>query len=191
MNRRSRSIPISARASLPEPVAPEGYHSASASAVAVPIEQQVAEAMRPPRQPFTYDETPPAIATKTTWVLGPALAPRLPASFPDLPSPTSDTDLSPTQLRVAVAPDGSVQHVMLEDGSGELGASIAKELDQQAALAAKKIRFKPTRPARPRLGPRHRFLVLCGEATRGRRAHAAFGTVRVKNLAFGRINYEN
>jgi hypothetical protein len=127
---------------LPEPVAPAGYKSASP--VATPLEQQVGATMTPPRQPFTYDETKPAVAGKTTWVLDDALASRQPATFPDLPSPTSDSDLSPTQLRVAVAPDGSVDHVMVEEGSGDYSASIAKDLDQQAVLAAAKMRFRPT-----------------------------------------------
>lgn len=45
---------------------------------------------------------------------------------------------------MAVAGDGSVEHVMVEQSSGDLGASAAKDLDQQAVLAAKKIRFQPT-----------------------------------------------
>jgi hypothetical protein len=127
---------------FPDPVAPAGYKSAT-PAIA-PIEQQVGETMTPPREPFSYDETQPAMAKKTTWVVDDTLAQRQPAGFPDLPSPTSDTDLSPTQLRVAVAPNGTVQHVMVEESSaGDLGASIAKDLDQQAVLAAGKIRFKP------------------------------------------------
>jgi TonB family protein len=63
---------------------------------------------------------------------------------PDLPSPISDTDLSPTVLRVAVDPGGAVEHVMVEQSCGDLGASIAKDLNQQAVMAARKVRFKPT-----------------------------------------------
>jgi hypothetical protein len=100
--------------------------------------------MRPPRQPFFYDETPPAIAAQTTWRWDGALAERQPAGPPDLPSPISDTDLSPTVLRVAVGPGGAVEHVLVEQSCGGLDASIAKDLDQQAVLAARKIRFKPT-----------------------------------------------
>ena len=127
---------------LPPPAAPENYRSALP--VVTPLEQRVEDAMRPPRQRFSYDETPPAVATKTTWQWDDALAQRQPTGFPDLPSPTSDTDLSPTQLRVSVGPTGAVEHVMVEQGSGDFGASIAKDLDQQAVLAARKIRFQPS-----------------------------------------------
>ena len=53
-----------------------------------------------------------------------------PSGMPDLPSPISDTDLNPTELRVAVGADGAVEHVLVEQscGSGRL------DLDQQAAL---------------------------------------------------------
>ena len=127
---------------LPPPVAPEDYRAAYS--VITPLEQRVGETMQPPRQPFAYDETPPSIATKTTWQWDEALNQRQPTGLPDLPSPVSDTDLSPTQLRVAVGPDGTVAHVMIEQGSGDYGASAAKDLDEQAALAAAKIRFKPS-----------------------------------------------
>jgi TonB family protein len=100
--------------------------------------------MRPPRQPFFYNETPAPIAAKTTWQWDGALAQRQPAGLPELPSPISDTDLSPTVLRVAVSPDGAVEHAIVEQSCGDLGASIAKDLDQQAVLAARKIRFAPS-----------------------------------------------
>jgi TonB family protein len=109
-----------------------------------PLEQQVDETMRPPRQPFSYEEAPRPIAAKTTWVWDDALAARAPSGLPDLPSPVTDTDLNPTQLLVAVDPSGTVEHVLVEQSSGELGASMAKELDQQAVLAARKIRFRFT-----------------------------------------------
>jgi TonB family protein len=55
-----------------------------------------------------------------------------------LASPVSDTDLSPTELRVAVDPSGTVRNVLLE-------ATCQKpELDQQAILAARKVRFRPS-----------------------------------------------
>ena len=127
---------------LPPPAPPEDYRAARP--IVTPLEQRVEEAMRPPRQPFFYDETPPAIATKTTWRWDGALAARQPEGLPDLPSPISDTDLSPTELRVAVGPGGAVEHVLVEQSCGDLGASIAKDLDHQAILAARKIRFKPT-----------------------------------------------
>jgi hypothetical protein len=127
---------------LPAPALPEAYRAARPAAP--PLQQRVVEAMAPPRQPFFYDETPPAIANKTTWQWDDALALRQPTALPDLPSPISDTDLSPTILRVAVSPTGTVEHVMVEQSAGGLGASIAKDLDQQAVLAASRIRFKPT-----------------------------------------------
>jgi len=127
---------------LPPPALPADYRTASP--VVTPLEQQVEEAMFPPRQPFTYDESPPIFATKTMWQWDDALAARKPAGLPDLPSPISDTDLSPTIMRVAVNPNGAVEHVMVEQSSGTMGASAAKDLDQMAALAARKIRFKPT-----------------------------------------------
>jgi hypothetical protein len=127
---------------LPQPAAPEIYRDAQP--VAVPLEQRVGEAMVPPRQPFSYDETPPAIAAKTTWQWDDVLAARQPSGWPDLPSPISDTDLSPTRLSVAVGPGGAVEHVLVEQSCGDMGASGATELDQQAVIAARKIRFKPT-----------------------------------------------
>jgi TonB family protein len=55
-----------------------------------------------------------------------------------LASPVSDTDLSPTELRVAVDPSGTVRNVLLE-------ATCQKpEVDQQAVLAARKVRFLPS-----------------------------------------------
>jgi TonB family protein len=127
---------------LPPPAPPEPYRTASP--IITPLEQRVGEAMRPPRQPFFYDETPPAIAAKTTWRWDDALNGRDPTDLPELPAPISDTDLSPTKLRVAVDPGGTVEHVLVEQSCGDLGASSAKDLDQQAVLAARKIRFKPT-----------------------------------------------
>jgi hypothetical protein len=127
---------------LPAAAAPEDYHAARP--VAAPLEQRVEEAMRPPRQTFFYDETPPAIARSTTWRWDAALGARQPAGLPDLPSPISDTDLSPTVLRVAVGPSGAVEHVLVDESCGNLGASVAADLDQQAVVAARKIRFQPT-----------------------------------------------
>ena len=127
---------------LPPPAAPEDYQLARP--VVTPLDQRVEEAMRPPRQPFFYDETPPAIAAKTTWQWDDALDKRQPTGLPDLPSPISDTDLSPTVLSVAVGPGGAVEHVLVEQSCGDLGAAVAQDLDQQAVLAARKIRFKPT-----------------------------------------------
>ncbi len=96
--------------------------------------------MSPPRQPFLYDAPPPAITGKTTSQWDGPLANRQPTAAPDLPSPLSDTDLNPTELRVAVGADGAVEHVLIEQscGSGRL------DLDHLAVMAARKTRFRPT-----------------------------------------------
>ena len=125
---------------MPAASLPEEYQASRPAAV--PLDQEVTGALTPPRQPFFYDKTPPPLAAKTTWQWDDALAQRQPAALPDLPSPISDTDLSPTKLRVAVGQNGSVEHVLIEQSSGEFGAPIAKDLDQQAISAAGKIRFK-------------------------------------------------
>jgi hypothetical protein len=128
---------------LPPAAPPEDYRAARP--VVTPLEQRVEEAMRPPRQPFRYRESVPVVAAKTTWQWDATLAARQPAGVPDLPSPISDTDLTPTVLSVAVDPRGTVEHVLVEQSSGGvLGAPIAKALNQQAILAARKIRFQPT-----------------------------------------------
>lgn len=128
---------------LPPAAPPIDYQQARS--VVAPLEQRVAETMSPTRQPFAYNEKPPATATQTTWQWDATLAARQPAGVPALPSPISDTDLIPTVLSVAVNPSGTVEHVLVEQScGGDLGASIAKDLNQQAVLAAKKIRFQPT-----------------------------------------------
>ncbi|MCE0523378.1 MAG: energy transducer TonB [Methylacidiphilales bacterium] len=127
---------------LPPAALPEEYRAARP--IATPLVEQVKETMSPPRQLFSYDETPPAIATQTTWQWDDALAARQPTGLPELPSPVSDTDLSPTVLNVAVNPNGSVEHVLVEQSCGDLGATTAKDLDHQAVLAANKIHFSPT-----------------------------------------------
>lgn len=121
---------------LPPTAPPEDFQFAHP--VNPPLEQRAEDAMNPPRQSFSYDEQTPAIAPKTTWQWDDALAPRQPAGLPDLPSPISNTDLNPTQMRIAVGPGGAVEHVLVEESSGKL------ELDQQAVLAARKIRFLST-----------------------------------------------
>jgi TonB family protein len=102
------------------------------------LTERVEDALRPSRQPFTYQEKPTPIATTTVWQWGDALAGRAPASPPALPAPVSDTEINPTRLRVAVAPDGTVSDVLLDESSKDPG------LDQQATLAALKLRFQPT-----------------------------------------------
>jgi TonB family protein len=121
---------------LPPPVAAEGYRLNRTALP--PLEQSVQAAMVPPRQPFAYRETPPPIAAGTVWQWDGALSQRRPLSVPGLPSPVSDTDLSPTELRLAVNPDGTVEHVLVEQSCG----SQRLDLDQQAVLAARKVRFK-------------------------------------------------
>jgi TonB family protein len=123
---------------MPPPVAADGYRVAQTAAP--PVEQSVQTAMTSPRQPFAYEETPPAIAAETTWRWDDALAQRKPLNVPTLPSPVSNTDLAPTQLRIAVNPDGTVEHVLLDQSCG----SDRIDLDQQAILAARKVRFEST-----------------------------------------------
>jgi hypothetical protein len=123
---------------LPPPVAAEGYQFVQS--VVPPLEQSVAAAMIPPRQPFSYETTAQPVANKTTWQWDDALARRAPSGLPDLPSPVSDTDLAPTELRVAIGPSGTVEHVLVEQSCG----SDRLDLDQQATLAARKIHFHST-----------------------------------------------
>lgn len=100
--------------------------------------EQAAAAMLPPRQPFSYTEAPAPPAPATNWQWDDGLAARQPAGMAALASPVSDTDLSPTELRVAVDPSGTVSNVLLE------APSQKPELDQQAILAARKVRFRPS-----------------------------------------------
>lgn len=102
------------------------------------LAERVNQSLQPARQPFAYQENPPAMAKSTVWQWSPELAARAPAGVPALPSPVSDTEISPTRLQVAVTPDGSVSDVMLDQSSQK------PDLDQQAILAAQKVRFQPT-----------------------------------------------
>jgi TonB family protein len=116
-------------AAAPAPVYPVAHPPAPTLA------QQAAADMLPPRQPFSYAEAPapPPLATTCEW--DDALAARQPAGMAALGSPVSDTDIAPTELRVAVDPSGTVSNVLLE-------ATCQKpELDQQAILAVRKVRF--------------------------------------------------
>jgi TonB family protein len=121
---------------LPPTAPPEGFQFVHP--VNPPLDQRVGDALNPPRQPFIYNENPPAIASKTTWRWDDLLASRSPVALPDLPSPVSDTDLNPTQMRIAVGPGGTVEHALVEQSCG------SADLDQQAVLAAQKIRFAAT-----------------------------------------------
>jgi TonB family protein len=115
---------------------PAGTVSPPLAPVAAPsLPEQVAAELHPARQPFSYDETPPVTATRTAWQLDAAFDGRQPAVTPELPSPVSNADLSPTELRIAVGPDGTVQHVLLEETCQN------PDLDQQAVRAAMKLRF--------------------------------------------------
>jgi len=102
------------------------------------LAERVDESLQPARQPFTYQETPPPMAKATTWQWGSVLAGRTPVGVPALPSPVSDTEIAPTRLRVAVTSNGTVSDVLLDQSSQK------PELDQQAILAAQKVRFQPT-----------------------------------------------
>jgi TonB family protein len=101
------------------------------------LTERVQDALQPARQPFTYQENARPIAQSTMWQWGDALAARAPAGVPELPSPVSDTEISPTRLRVAVTPEGTVSDVVLDQSSQK------PDLDQQAIYAAQKVRFQP------------------------------------------------
>ena len=107
------------------------------------LQQRVIADMQPERQPFNYDEHPPATVTKTMWQWDPAFGSRHPLQVPELPSPITDTDLSPTELRVSVEAGGAVDHVLLEETCQK------PEFDQLAILAAAKLRFPPVSEADP------------------------------------------
>jgi TonB family protein len=100
--------------------------------------EQAAAAMLPPRQLFSYAATSPAAAPGTGCEWDAALAGRQPENMAPLASPVSDTDLSPTELRVAVDPSGTVSNVLLEQTCQK------PEFDQQAILAVRKVRFRPS-----------------------------------------------
>jgi TonB family protein len=100
------------------------------------LAEQASAAMLPPREPFVYVHAP-APPASTKWQWDDALASRQPAGMAALASPVSDTELKPTQLRVAVDASGAVRDVLLE------ATSQMPELDQAAALAARKVRFRP------------------------------------------------
>jgi hypothetical protein len=125
---------------------PEVYRTARSAVT--PLDVRINDAMQPPRQPFHYDEKTPSVAAQTTWQWDATLAARQPTGAPALPSPISDIDLTPTVLSVAVNASGAVEHVMVEQSCGgdfdAPIAPIAKDLNQQAVLAARKTRFQPT-----------------------------------------------
>jgi hypothetical protein len=109
-----------------------------------PLAERVEESMQPARQPFTYQEPTPTVVKATTWQWDEALAQRHPANVSALPSPVSDTEINPTRLRIAVDPSGMVTEVMLDGDVLLEKSSQMPDLDRQAILAARKVRFQPT-----------------------------------------------
>jgi TonB family protein len=99
------------------------------------VAQRAGEALKPDRAAFTYATAPVHPPAATTWGWDAALAARHPANLAALPSPVSDTDLDPTRLRVAIDPEGTVDHVFIDQSCGQ------PELDQLAVLAAGKARL--------------------------------------------------
>src|SRR5579871_2516502 len=101
------------------------------------LAERAIAALRPSRQPFAYKAKAAPIARATTWQWDAALRARSPSNMAKLPAPVSDTAIAPTRLRVAITPEGTVSDVLLDDSSEK------PELDQQAILAAQKVRFQP------------------------------------------------
>jgi hypothetical protein len=126
---------------LPPPAPPETFREAQPAVP--PLEQQVAAAMVPPRQPFVYAMPQPPVLRKTAWHWDGALALRHPAAVPDLPTLVSDTNVTPTRLRVSINSDGTVADAVVEPISDDLSAPAAGDVDEQAVEAARKIRFDP------------------------------------------------
>ena len=120
---------------LPAAAAPEVYPLVRAAEPT--LAEQASAAMLPPRQSFSYPETTAGTGTKTNLEWDDVLARRQPSGMADLPAPVSDTDLSPTELRVAIDADGLVKYVLLEETCQQ------PDLDRQAILAARKVRFLP------------------------------------------------
>ena len=126
---------------MPQPAPAETYREAKPAAS--PLEQEVASAMTPPRQNFVYDETPASTAKQTTWQWDDVLAQRHPAGVITPPTLVSDTNLTPTRLRVAVNADGLVEHAMLEPISDDLSTPVDASVAAQAVQAAQQFRFDP------------------------------------------------
>ena len=126
---------------VPQPAPPDMYREAQPADS--PLEQEVAEAMNPPRQPFGYALAPAPMLRQTTWQWDDALAQRHPTGAPDLPTLVSDSNLTPSRLRVAVNADGVVEHVLVEPISDDLSTPVDNSLTPQIVAAAEKIRFDP------------------------------------------------
>jgi TonB family protein len=130
----AEGVETSLGASLwPEPAGPGPIIHAAGPTLA----ERAAAALVPPRQPFAYADTTASAAPATDWQWDAALAARAPAGVAALPTPVSDTDLKPTELRVAVDASGAVRDVLMEETSQK------PELDEQAILAAQKVHFRP------------------------------------------------
>jgi len=129
---------------MPPTAPPQGFQFVHP--VNPPLDQRAGDSMDPPRQPFVYNEPAPLIAPKTTWQWDNVLAARQPTGMPELPSPVSDTDLAPTQIRLAISPGGAVDHVLVEQSCGKA------DLDQQAVAAAQRTRFQSVDQTKPQWG---------------------------------------
>ncbi len=68
----------------------------------------------------------------------------IPPVRPDLPTLVSDTNITPTRLRIAVDARGTVDQVLVEPISNDLSAPVAGDMEAQAVDAARKIRFDPS-----------------------------------------------
>lgn len=104
------------------------------------LSSRLQKTLQPARAPFTYQVPPLQMSTQSTWQWNETLAARAPLTTPELPSPVSNTPLTPTQVRLAVDETGTVRYALLEQSCGK------PELDQQALSAAQKIRFQPLPP---------------------------------------------
>ena len=94
---------------------------------------------------LTTDE-PAAVAmvvTQSTLHVDGVLEQRSLRLQPELPAVTADTGLKPTRVRVAVAPDGRVRYVTLDQSCGN------ETVDAQALDTASRLRFEPATSADP------------------------------------------
>ena len=129
-------------AAMPSPIEIGSYPFLNQSLP--PLAERVEESMQPARQPFVYQAQSRPMMKTTTWQWDDTLAARQPSGVPVLPSPASDTNSNPTRLRMAVTPDGMVSDVLLEPSSQIPQSADNPDLDRQAMLAARKIRFQPS-----------------------------------------------
>jgi TonB family protein len=109
------------------------------------VDQLARDSMEWDRLPIAYDPPPIRSAKETTWTWDDALAARQPSFLPSLPSPTSNVALVPTELRIAIDANGTVQHLLIESSCGKL------DLDRLASKAAQRLRFQPAPDGKPAL----------------------------------------